>query len=532
MTSTPSQPPKAGLSDRRKAVVLAVSLLVLWAPLLWHLSLDWRINPQYSYGFALPMLAVYLFFVRWPNRPEPKPPQGLGWIGLGVLVLAATSLLPLRIVEESNPEWRVASWYHGIWTAAFSAAILYLAGGIRWVRYFAAPVGLTLLAIPWPSAFEGWIVQHLMRTVAAIAVEVANWVGFTATQEGNLIHLRAGTVGVDEACSGVRSFQSTLMVCVFLGAWYRFSANRRVALLVVGVGVSFLLNLARAIFLTLITAYRGTGAITSWHDPAGFLVLGGAFAILWSLARKLQGPSPTAAFGLGGHGPHAPEPMSPMAPSPWAFRTTVALAVWVCCAEATKEAWFRAHEQEFKAQARWTIDWPTNAPGFRFEAIEDEVPQILRYSEAQSSYWPRVGGSAWWMYWFRWAPGRAAAHLARAHTPEICIPAGGLRLLEDLGKRVVTTHGLAMPFRVLRFGTRTRDILVFYCVWEERPDPSGLLAGDDPMARSSRLRAAWHGRRHLGQTILEVAMVKYDSPDRGFEELTSFLNEHLRILSR
>jgi hypothetical protein len=53
--------------------------------------------------------------------------------------------------------------------------------------------------------------------VAGSAVEVLGWVGVPAAEQGNLIEIAAGTVNVNEACSGVRSLQSSFMAALFLG---------------------------------------------------------------------------------------------------------------------------------------------------------------------------------------------------------------------------------------------------------------------------------------------------------------------------
>ena len=50
------------------------------------------------------------------------------------------------------------------------------------------------------------------RGVAAIAAETMTLFGVPAQLEGNLIRVSSGLVGVNEACSGVRSLQTSLMI--------------------------------------------------------------------------------------------------------------------------------------------------------------------------------------------------------------------------------------------------------------------------------------------------------------------------------
>src|SRR2546423_377825 len=98
-----------------------------------------------------------------------------------------------------------------------------------------------------------------MRVVANLTVEALGWFNIPALQRGNLIEISTGVVGIDEACSGIRSFQSTLMAALFLGELYLLKWHRRLLLLVGGVALSFCLNVVR----TLIRSEEHTSAIPS-----------------------------------------------------------------------------------------------------------------------------------------------------------------------------------------------------------------------------------------------------------------------------
>src|SRR6516164_1980592 len=57
--------------------LLAIAVASIAAPLLWHLSCFWQIDPQYSYGWIVPVLSVYLAWRRWKSRPAAEPaPSG------------------------------------------------------------------------------------------------------------------------------------------------------------------------------------------------------------------------------------------------------------------------------------------------------------------------------------------------------------------------------------------------------------------------------------------------------------------------
>src|SRR4029077_217533 len=103
----------------------------------------------------------------------------------------------------------------------------------------AFPILFTLVAVPWITPIEAPIVQELMRVVAAIASEVVALFGIPAQVEGTLIRIPNGIVGVNEACSGVRSLQTSLMIGLLFGELKRLSIFHRTMLVVAAIAIAF-----------------------------------------------------------------------------------------------------------------------------------------------------------------------------------------------------------------------------------------------------------------------------------------------------
>jgi exosortase/archaeosortase family protein len=157
-----------------------------------------------------------------------------------------------------------------------------------WVRHFAFPVCFILVAVSWPYRIEHGLTQGLMHGVTALTVIVLGWVDILASQHGNVIEISTGAVGINEACSGIRSFQSMLMGALFLGELYRLRWPHRLALIGSGVVVAFGLNVVRTFILTWCASDAGIELVGRWHDPAGLSIFLASFACLWLLARRLE----------------------------------------------------------------------------------------------------------------------------------------------------------------------------------------------------------------------------------------------------
>jgi exosortase len=521
--------PAPAASSRTAWLLLAFVGIALWALLIQQLQLEWNLNPQYSYGLGMPLLAAYLAYRRWGTRPEPAPPAQLG-SAIPWLVVLALLWLPIRLFQEANPDWRPVSWALGFNVAALTLLGLWSIGGRPWLRHFAFPVLFMLLAVPWPTEVEKGLIQTLMRVVAAITVELLAWFGIPARPQGNLIELATGVVGINEACSGVRSFQSTLMIALFLGEMNRLNAARRLVLLASGIATAFLFNVIRTFFLTWQCAQHGTQAANAWHDPAGYVVFGASFVCLLGIAwlLKRRGNADANAENDGSKS-YSPGSTWVGAARPVPVMIVAALGAWLLLAEAGTLAWYRLHEARVQPQPGWTVAWPQQASGYRALPISQEVQRILRHSRGDSALWQPAPGREWQAFFFRWDPGRAAASLARNHTPDICLPASGLKLVRELAPTVVPANGVSIPFRTFLFESRGGPLHVFYCVWEDRP--AGNLADASRSAgldRTERTRAVLEGRRNRGQQVLEIAIRGPLTPEQAQQELAAGLQQIVR----
>src|SRR6202171_695101 len=291
MRVSAAQPTVAtGPDSKRSSWSFAIAIVcfgLLRLETIKHLNGEWSFNPQYAYGWSVPVLALYLFWKRWATRPAPAPP-GQRMFAIALLFFCALIFLPARFLSEANPDWRLLSWAFSLTAVIISATCIFLAGGRPWLRHFAFPIVFFLVAVPWPTHIEQFVVQNLMHAVTAINVAFLNIAGIPAVQKGNVIEVGTGLIGIEEACSGVRSIQATLMVSLFLGELYSFKVLARMILVFAAGVLAFFCNLVRTAILVWVGAHKGIKAIETWHDPAGLTILLFCLFGLWALSLILQ----------------------------------------------------------------------------------------------------------------------------------------------------------------------------------------------------------------------------------------------------
>src|SRR5467141_2463295 len=285
------------LSRERFPVAFALSVLflgALWFGLCRELSGEWSVNEQYNFGWFVPFFALYLFWLRWQERPPAQTSNLKSHIAYSaapaIAIVALLLLLPLRLFEIANPEWRLLAWIHAVAVVTLTLLLLWWAGGKAWLRHFAFPVAFIFIAVPWPTALETPVIQGLMRVVAHVAAEMAMLLGTPAQVEGNLIRVSNGLVGVNEACSGIRSLQTSLMIGLLFGEVKRLSVLRRVALVAGAVAIALFANFVRAVFLVAVAATKNISEVSRWHDIAGYTIIAlvflGTMLLAYLLRRK------------------------------------------------------------------------------------------------------------------------------------------------------------------------------------------------------------------------------------------------------
>jgi len=208
-----------------KWVLLILPLGYLWFRLIDDLRLEWATNPQYSYGLVVPLLVIGLLLRRWQHAKNKNcfSVAESPWLAVWFCGGLAFLYLPTRLVEEATPEWRPVQWLLAVEIVGLTLYGIYLAGGKGWLRQFAFPILFFLVAVPWPTPIEAPIIQGLSRMNATLVVEVLGFLDVPAIQHGNVIEVSTGMVGINDACSGIRSFQSSLMISLFLGEYYFFN---------------------------------------------------------------------------------------------------------------------------------------------------------------------------------------------------------------------------------------------------------------------------------------------------------------------
>jgi len=318
------------------------------------------------------------------------------------------------------------------------------------------------------------------------------------------------------------------MVALFFGEFYLLKPHRRLVCVLAAFVLSILLNLLRTVLLTFITANSGPRTMTTWHDSAGVPILVCCFATTWLLAFRLR------AVGHGTIDDRAQSGAQTVSPSPGACSLEktgpvypLGLGICLVLAELGTALWYGFHEQQLPRSIAWHLKAPRAQQDFRELPLSAAARRILRFDEARNVMWRGPGDLSWQAIFLRWNPGRAAVHLASNHTPEDCLTAAGKELLWQSGLKVISVHGLDLPFRAYLARDGWGTLNVFYCAWSDRRPARPF--GACWLSYRNRLAPVLAGERNLGQRSLELAVRGVANQEEAETAVRSALDQLIEI---
>jgi len=278
-------------------IALAFMSFVAWDQHRW-----WLLKEDYLFGWLVPLFVVYVF---WERRATVmaliagavEAGESRNWERL--LNFFAGVVLAIGLVVFFIGAFHRAG--AGSTQPGSLALAIGLCGVVVGLVYFGAPAGLRshrgagvfgsvrarvaalalfpacvwLISAPLVSAFENTLSLFLLRKVVAVVFFVFGMLGCPLVQEGNVLVLPAGNVGVADACSGIRSLTACLFAGSFLAAVFLDKLWKKILLIGAALLLAFATNLLRSLFLTSWAYMHGSEAIEGKiHDLTGFAVLG------------------------------------------------------------------------------------------------------------------------------------------------------------------------------------------------------------------------------------------------------------------
>jgi exosortase len=488
--------------------LLGTALLYAWGSLFYRLSMFWSVDEEYQYGWAAPVLMVFMLYRRCKTLPPDCRPMAS--VAPFVAGFCACLMVPTRVILETNPDSRFALWWSAGLTIAFTFAVLFDIGGVNFVKHLAFPVLFVLTAVPWLVRYELPLTITFMKIAAFISSELLNLFGAIVVQRGTVLETQNGPLGIDEACSGIKSFQAMVMLGLFLSELSGLCGLKRFYPVLLGWVFAFTINIGRMTALALIVTQFGLSALASWHDIIGTtaFVLTGILLV----GAALRPPSEEAGRRPGAN------PLG--RPSQQCFVITpLCFLALFAGGELLNWCWYNTASAGQRQP--WTVRWSSLGEEARTLDISKQIFSKLQCDLGSARCWFSADAHRWTGYFFEWESGIRAS-FARPHSPEVCLPATGRKLLRDNGYRRFFFGDDVLSVRHLIFDDFGQPLNVFFIV--EGSGISNLSEASDTASGWGRLRSVLRRSRQGDRRSLELIAEAYETPDAAWNSAASVLS--------
>lgn len=268
------------------AGLLAVAVLVLYASVFRELWDLWMTREDYSHGFLIPLMSLYLVKTKWTDLAE-LPIKPASTLGSGLILLSVAALF--------------VGGAGGVITLSSVSFIGMLAGltlllfGYPYLKALAFPITYLMFMTPVLDV----VVEPLHGPLQAVAAKVVSLLfqsaGVPIYLDGTFIHFPNGVLEVAVQCSGAGYLIAVLAIGLPLASFALRRWRSRLLLIMMALVISVMANWARVALIGMIGYLWGWGPQVHgpFHLLQGMLVywigFGGLFACAWILARMEQG---------------------------------------------------------------------------------------------------------------------------------------------------------------------------------------------------------------------------------------------------
>jgi exosortase len=296
--------------------------------LIWDQQNWWKLRDEYAFGYIVPLFVAYILFERWPfiakgliraeepGEQDPAPAglypvldNGLQVISILMVLGGLLSFLLGVLYRAMEGQNLISSNF-----LAFGYANILLGGAYlycgkrsngdpvylpeRWhlALLFLFPAIIWMLSVPMFNVIHKTISTFLMNKVAIVVYHSFDILGYAVVREGSVLKLPLGDVGVEDACSGIRSLTACLFAGSFLGSVYFSQFWKKVFLVGTAMLFAFINNIFRSLFLTAWAYGHGPDGLNDHvvifgmdlgniHDFTGWVVLGLTVLCLMALVK-------------------------------------------------------------------------------------------------------------------------------------------------------------------------------------------------------------------------------------------------------
>ena len=258
--------------------LLLASFIIAYYPVMEALAKAWWRSADYSHGFFIPPLFLYLI---WTKREKLRQQEirthraGLAIVLVSLLAYFIGHYAEIRTIASLSM------------IACLMGSVLYLLGP-RILRELGFPFFLLFFMVPIPAQIYAKLTIPLQLTVTKVSALAAQTFGIPVYRTGNILETPGLSLAVVEACSGMRSIMTLLLLSALFAFFSLRTSIGKLALFLSGIPVAVLINIFRVTGIFLVWHFMEYDLTHGMlHKAFGIILFGIALVILYALQKGI-----------------------------------------------------------------------------------------------------------------------------------------------------------------------------------------------------------------------------------------------------
>ena len=251
---------------------------IYYSAFTWLVTHDWE-KEAYSYCWLIPPV---VFFLIWLKRDElasmsSKPSwAGLAPIGVGIFFFW---------LGELGGEY--FTMYVSSWLIVVGLCLLHL--GWQKSKIIGFPLFFILTMFPVPDFINTRIMLQLRMISSKLGVAMIQVYGLPVARQGNIIDLGFTKLQVVDACSGLHSLISLIVLCLLIVYFFKDHIWKRAVLLLSSIPLAIVTNSMRIAVTAILYKYFGAGVAEGFfHEFSGLLIFAICIPVLLIEMKLLE----------------------------------------------------------------------------------------------------------------------------------------------------------------------------------------------------------------------------------------------------
>ena len=396
-------------------------LLIYHSTLIYLISEDWQ-REAYSYGFLIPFVVLYLI---WIKRDElASLPSTHSWNGFILIILG----LLFFLLGELSGEY--LTLYLSFWLILVGLCWLHL--GWQKLKHIGFALFFMLTMFPLPYFLNTKLMLTLRLISSQLGVYIIQLAGLPVNREGNIIDLGFIQLQVVEACSGLHSLISLLVLCLLIVYFFKAHIWKRIFLLLSSIPLAIFTNSMRIAMTAILYKYFGSvvaqGFFHGFSGLAIFIICIPLLLIEMTILEKLPPDSQKSSSKLTVSGSKSlSHDTSPQANN-ISFRAALRQPIFIATVILLVATFAISHSIEFreKIPVKKSLNnfpmkfsgWVSNGPQSLDQIFIDE----LNFSEYTMADFKNKDGQTVSLYLVYYESQNKGQSI---HSPASCLPGSG-----------------------------------------------------------------------------------------------------------